>query len=102
MTGSLKQRYEGSWSLILDLGYRRDLVTGKSKRQQKWITFRGTKKDAQTKLTELLNDQHKGVFVEPTKRTLGEWLTEWLDKAIKPPHKTPRTYRPIRVSSRTT
>src|SRR5713101_5331332 len=92
MRGSLKQRYEGSWSLILDLGYHTDPITALRKRRQKWITFRGTKKDAQTKLTELLNAQNKGVFIEPTKRTFGEWLAEWLDKAIKPPYKTPRTY----------
>ena len=29
MRGSLKQRYEGSWSLILDLGYQHDTVTGR-------------------------------------------------------------------------
>ena len=102
MRGSLRQRNEGSWSLILNLGDRRDPVTGTLKRKQKWVTFRGTKKDAQTKLTELLNDLNKGTFVELHKRTFGGWLTEWLDKAIKPPHKTPRSRMPpIKGSSRT-
>ena len=47
MRGSVKRRYKGSWSLILDLGYQLDPKTGLRKRKQKWVTFRGTKKDAQ-------------------------------------------------------
>src|SRR5689334_6300537 len=90
MRGTLKQRYKGSWSLILDLGYRTDPKTGKSKRLQKWITFRGTRKDAEEKLNDLINAQNKGTFVEPTKRTLGDWLTEWHTKVIAAT-KTPRT-----------
>lgn len=90
MRGSITQRYKGSWSLILDLGYRRDPATGKLKRQQKWVTFRGTKADAEKKLNELIHAQNKGAFVEPNKRTLGEWLTEWWAKVIRAT-KTPRT-----------
>jgi hypothetical protein len=52
MRGTLKQRYEGSWSLILDLGYQIDPTTGRAKRKQKWITFRGTRKQAEAALTE--------------------------------------------------
>ena len=61
------------------------------KRKQKWVTFRGTKRDAQARLAELLNDQNKGTFVEPHKRTLGEWMTDWLEQTIQPT-RTPRTY----------
>ena len=53
MRGSIKQRYPGSWSLIFDLGSVKDPVTGKVKRKQKWITFYGSEKDAEKKLTEL-------------------------------------------------
>lgn len=93
MRGSLKQRYEGSWSLILDRGYQTDPTTGKTKRCQKWITFHGSKKQAQKKLTELVNAHNNGAFVEPSKLTVGEWLTAWLEKAIKPPKKRAGTYR---------
>jgi integrase len=90
------QRYKGSWSIVLDLGYQPDPATGKLKRRQKWITVRGTKKEAEAKLAELLVDVNRGVLVEPSKRTFGDWLTEWLDKAIKPPARTPRAYETYR------
>jgi len=93
MRGSIKRRYEGSWSLILDLGYQVDPVSGRRKRKQKWVTFRGTRKEAETHLTELLRSANRGEFVEKSKLTLGEWLTDWLEKAIKPPAKRINTYR---------
>jgi integrase len=92
MRGSLKRRYAGSWSVIIDLGYEQDPATGKKRRRQKWITVRGTKKQAQDKLTDLLHDLNRDQWVEPSKLTLGEWLLDWLDKAIKPPAKRLGTY----------
>jgi integrase len=92
MRGHLVQRYEGSWSIVLDLGYQPDPVTGVTKRRQKWITFRGTKREAETRLTELVRDTHRGELVMPHKQTLGAWLDEWLEKAIKPPARTLRAY----------
>src|SRR4249920_34406 len=92
MRGSIKQRSKGSWSLIVSLGYQRDPVMGLRKKKQKWSTFRGTKKEAQAQLTELLRSANRGEYVERSKTTVGEWLTEWLEKAIKPPAKRQTTY----------
>jgi integrase len=92
MRGSLKQRSPGSWSLILEFGYVRDPARGKSKRLQKWITFRGTRKAAERRLNDLIHDQQHGTFIEPDKRTVGEWLDEWVGLAIKPPRCAPRSY----------
>ena len=92
MRGSLRKRYKGTWSLILDLGYQAEPDTGLRKRKQKWITFRGTKRDAERRLAELLHQSHTQTFVEPSKVTFGDWLAEWLDKAIKPPRRTLRAY----------
>jgi integrase len=92
MRGSLKQRYKGSWSIILDLGYQTDPTTGKKRRRQKWITFHGTEQQADRKLNELVGKAQRNEFVEPTKITLGEHLDAWLEKAIKPPRKRQRTY----------
>lgn len=90
MRGSVKQRYKGSWSLILDLGPQPDPVSGLIKRKQKWITFRGTKKQAETRLTELLGAANGDTFVEPSKMTLIKWLREWVE-AMKPQCR-PATY----------
>lgn len=92
MRGSLKQRHKGSWSLILDLGYQTDPETGKRKRKQKWITVRGTRRNAERKLAELVHKKDTHSFVEPSKVTVGEWLHAWLEKAIKPPRRTLRAY----------
>jgi len=93
MRGTVKQRYKGSWSLILDLGYQADPKTGVLKRKQKWITFRGTRREAENHLTELVRAANRGEFVEASKLTVAQWLEEWLEKAIKPPAKRPGTYR---------
>lgn len=77
MRGYLKQRYKGSWSLVVD-DYATDATTGTRKRRRKWITFRGTRKQAEKKLTDVLGQMDRGEFVEPTKLTLGDWLREWL------------------------
>jgi integrase len=92
MRGTIKKRYAGSWSLIFDLGYQVDSTTGKAMRKQKWITFRGTRKQAEAALTEHVRAANRGEFVEPSKATLGEWLTEWLKKAITPPLKAQGTF----------
>ena len=96
MRGSLKRRYKGSWSIILDLGYQVDPTTGERKRKQKWITVRGTKRDAERKLAELVHRADTGTFIEPSKVTVGEWLDAWLEKAIKPPRRTLRAYETYR------
>jgi len=93
MRGSIKQRYPGSYSLILDLGPIKDPVTGKVKRRQKWITFRGTRRAAETRLGELVQQANGGQFVEPSKQTVAEWLTEWLAALKK------RLGRDIRAST---
>ena len=53
--GHITQRYPGSWSIVLSLGYKIDAETGKKKRDQRWITFHGSEEDAERKLTELLH-----------------------------------------------
>lgn len=92
MRGSIKKRYKGSWSVIIDLGHQPDPETGKLKRRQKWYTVRGSKRDAEKKLAEFLHQANRNELVEPTRLTLGAWLDEWLETAIKPPNKRLRSY----------
>ena len=79
---------EFTWRIILSLGRGND-----GKYKQKWVTFRGTRKQAEQKLTELTGEIHRGEFVEPSKLTVGAWLDDWLEKAIRPPRCAPNTYR---------
>jgi len=79
---------EFTWRIILALGRGSD-----GKHKQKWVTFRGTRKQADQKLTELVGEVQHDEFVEPSKRTVGQWLDEWLEKAIQPPRCTQNTYR---------
>jgi len=90
--GHITKRYKDSWSIVLSLGYKIDPETGKKKRDQRWYTVHGTKRDAEKKLAELLNQANNNELVEPTKITFGEWLDQWVDLAIKPPAKRLRTY----------
>jgi integrase len=53
---------------------------------------KGTKRDAERKFTELLHNLHRSEYVEPSKTTVEEWLSEWLDTVIRPPNKRLRTY----------
>jgi integrase len=92
MRGHIRKRYKDSWNIILDVGYQIDPETGKQKRAQKWFTVQGTKRDAERKLADLLRNLHRSEYVEPSKLTVGEWLQEWLETAIKPPNKRLRTY----------
>ncbi len=89
MRGSLKQRSPGSWSLILEFGYVVDPATGRRRRRQKWITFRGSKREAEARLTDLLRDYNHGVLVTPNKWTVGDWLDEWVKKRSSRHEKRP-------------
>jgi len=79
MRGHIRQRAKGSWSIVIEI--ERDPATGK--RRQQWHTVRGTKKEAEAKLRELIDALEKGIFVKPSKMTVGEWLDQWLENYVK-------------------
>jgi integrase len=98
MRGSIRQRGEKTWLLVLEFGYRHDPQTGKSKRVQKYQTYHGTRKQAEAKLNDLISDVQHDTFIASDKRTVGEWLESWVDLAIKPPMRTQRaseTYQSV-------
>jgi integrase len=75
--GHIQRRGENSWRLKFDIGA--DPLTGR--RQIRYKTIRGTKKDAQRELRELLGAVDRGTHVDPGKLTLGQWLAQWLEEA---------------------
>ena len=71
MQGSLSKRSKSSWTIRLTFGRKVDPKTGKSKVDQKTITVRGTKKEAEAKLAELLNQYNQGEYIEQSNLTTG-------------------------------
>ena len=80
MRGHIVKRYKGSYTIVLNLGH--DPTTGK--RKQQWVSIKGTKKEAEKRLSELLNQLDNGTFIKPGKTTLGEYLERWLADYAKP------------------
>ncbi len=86
MRGSIIKRGKSSYTIVLNLG--NDPRTGK--RKQQWVSVKGTKKDAEKRLSELFHQLDTGTFMRPTKTTLAEYLERWL-KDYAWPNLAPRT-----------
>lgn len=80
MRGHIAKRAKDSYSIVVSLGY--DPVTGKRKRQ--WISVKGTKKDAEKRLVELIHQVDTGVFMKPSKTSVADYLQKWLADYAKP------------------
>ena len=86
MRGHITKRGKNSYSIKVSLG--RDPATGKYKYQ--WVSVKGTKKEAEKRLSELLNQLDTGTFIRPGKVTLAEYLERWLTDYAWP-NLAPRT-----------
>ncbi|HUG46951.1 MAG TPA: tyrosine-type recombinase/integrase [Candidatus Limnocylindria bacterium] len=80
MPGTIKKRYAGSYTVIVDLG--RDPGTGR--RRQLWRSVKGTKKDAERLLVELLHDRDTGLERPVGRQTVGQYLERWLEDYVAP------------------
>lgn len=92
MTGNITRRGLHSWRLKFE-GGERDPLTGK--RKTRYVTVRGSKKDAQRELIRLLAEVENGTSVDPSRLTVGEYLREWLDAAEGLSPKTLERYRQL-------
>jgi integrase len=79
MRGHITKRGKGSYTIVIDLG--RDPKTGK--RQQHWESIKGNKKDAEKRLSELLSQIDNGIFIQPKKTTIEDYLKIWLNDYVK-------------------
>lgn len=99
------KRSRGRYTLVLELGYETDLVTGARKRKQKWQSFRaapGTRettadKQARARRIQLLNEINSGTFIDQSSVTVIEFLRSWLESSVKPPMRRPATYNLYRT-----
>ena len=75
--GHIRQRstkYKDSWTVYLYLGVDPD----SGKKRYKTEVVRGTKREAQKRLTELLRQLDTGDYVEPSKERVEDFLRQWL------------------------
>ncbi|MBC7337544.1 MAG: site-specific integrase, partial [Clostridia bacterium] len=93
MPGSIVKQGKNSWRIRYELP--RDPKTGK--RRQGSETVRGTRKDAEKRLREILVEIDRGTWAEPSKTnmTVGEYLKDFLAKyaADHPTGSTAQTAR---------
>jgi integrase len=85
MKGHLRERSPGHWAIVLET---RDSQTGARKR--KWHSFAGTKRKAQDECARLISELNGGLYIEPAKITVGQFLDRWLEHSK--PLVSPRTH----------
>jgi integrase len=77
MKGHIRERSPGHWAIVLDV---RDAATGRRKRR--WHSFKGTKREAQTKCAQLITEAEGGAAINPSRITVTEFLDrferDWL------------------------
>jgi integrase len=92
VSGSITRRGIRSWRVKFEAGDR-DPNTGK--RQTRYITVRGTKKDAQRELIRLLGEVENGTAVDPSRAMVTEYLRAWLEHGEGLSPKTLERYRQL-------
>ncbi len=86
MRGYIVKRSKHSYSIAISMG--KDAI---GKYKQQWISIKGTKKEAEQRLSEILYQIDNGTFLKPGKTTLAEYLNKWLLDYAKP-NLSPRGY----------
>jgi len=91
--GQIIARGERTWLVRVFMG--RDPESGKRQYHNK--TIRGTRKDAQAYLNQAQRDRDLGMFFEPSRMSLDQYLDKWLETAAKPKlrAKTHRDYEAL-------
>ena len=76
MRGHVHRRGRG-WGYVVDVGI--DPATGR--RRQRTKSGFATKREAQEAVRRVLDEIRAGTYVEPSRETVGEYLTAWLERA---------------------
>lgn len=91
MRGNITRRGKSSWRLKFDAGPD---ATGQRKTQ--YVTFRGTKREAQIKLAALIASVAHGSYAEPSRTTVAEFVRNRVDVWESAGDVTARTARGYR------
>jgi integrase len=73
--GSIRRRGKASWELKFDV------PNEDGQRRSKFVSYKGTKADAQKELTRLLAQRDGGTLVEPSKLTVAVHMRAWVKAA---------------------
>jgi integrase len=89
-TGNITRRGRHSWRIKYDDAGDTDAV-----RRTRYVTVRGTKRQAQERLTQLLAARDNGTAVAPSTVTVADYLRSWLDNDRDLSPKTRERYRQL-------
>jgi integrase len=64
-------------------------------RHTRYVTVKGTKRDAERELARLLSEADRGSLVKPSKLTVADYLRQWLDDPHELSPKTAERYRQL-------
>jgi integrase len=92
MRGNITRRGAHSWRIKFEAG-ERDLATGA--RRTRYVTVRGTKREAQAELTRRLAEIDAGISIDPSRVTVAEHLRDWLGTSEGLSPKTLERYRQL-------
>ena len=71
MRGNITRRGKSSWRIKFDV------EPAGGRRQIRYVTIKGTRKDAEAELARQITAVSAGTFVDPSKMTVAEWLLKW-------------------------
>ena len=79
-TGSIRERKHKVWQITIELP--KDPITGK--RNRKYRTVEGNKKEAERAMHEFITELEKGYYVANSNISITEWVNTWLEVYIIP------------------
>jgi len=84
--GHIKEtKNTGVYRIVLSVGH--DTA---GKRLRRWITVRGSRRDAEKRLAELQHEYNSGTYIKPGKMSVAVFLDKWLQDYARP-NLSPRT-----------
>lgn len=71
MKGNLTRRGRHSWRL------KYDVSDGNGQRGTRYVTLRGTRREAQAQAVKVLASVASGMHIDPSAETVGEFIARW-------------------------
>src|SRR5687768_391060 len=79
MPGQIVKRGDRTWLVRVAMGRKED-----GRRAYHNHTVKGTKRDAERYLAQVLHQRDTGIFVQPTRETVAEFMRRWLRDCVTP------------------